>query len=309
MKLSLPGKSYRGDFLPLTATEILWTEQLYNVVLILSEEIGERNLRRFDALQEASRWIEKYFTKLDGHFSKQIYQIENKDCENLILEYTGQTYPDQIVVIGAHYDSVLHCPGANDNASGIAALLVLASLFAKKETEKTLRFVAFTNEEPPHFQSEKMGSFRYARECRRRGEKIKAMVCFDTIGYFSQERGSQHYPPPMGMYYPEKGNFIGFVSNLKSKNLLCKMIKTFRKTTDFPSEGACLPAWVPGVGWSDHWSFWQFDYDGILITDTAPYRYPCYHTEKDTIELLNFQAMARIVSGISCCISDLAGEQ
>jgi Zn-dependent M28 family amino/carboxypeptidase len=242
------------------------------------------------------------------------------DVHNLEVEIRGTTKPDEIVIIGAHYDNVDDCPAANDNGSGVAATLALARRFAPNlshpgETPgpplfvppaRTLRFVLFVNEEPPNFQTEDMGSLVYARACRERGDNIVAMLSLETIGCYSNEPGSQTYPiKPIGWLYPNTGNFIAFVGDYRSRRLVRQAIGTFRQSTQFPSEGAALPGWIAGVGWSDHWAFWQAGYPAVMVTDTAPFRYPHYHKTSDTPEKLDYQQMARVTKGIEAVMRDL----
>jgi Zn-dependent M28 family amino/carboxypeptidase len=212
----------------------------------------------------------------------------------------GTSRAAEIVVVGAHYDSVEGTRGANDNGSGVAALLAAARAFAQRSDRpaRTLRFVAFANEEPPYFQGSGMGSLVYARACRARGDRVVAMVSLETIGFYTDMPDTQHYPPPLGIAYPSTGNFIGFVGNVASRALVRRAISAFRETTRFPSEGAALPEWMPGVGWSDHWSFWQAGYPAIMVTDTAPFRYPHYHDASDLPDKLSYDRMARVVDGI-----------
>jgi Zn-dependent M28 family amino/carboxypeptidase len=213
----------------------------------------------------------------------------------------------QIIVIGAHYDSVFGSPGANDNGSGVAAMLALARRFAGKPAGQTLRFVAFANEEPPYFQTEQMGSLVYASRCKARGDQISAMISLETIGYFSDAPRSQTYPSlGVGAFYPTTGNFIGFVGNIRSRTLLRRAIFLFRQQGKLPSEGGALPSFIPGVGWSDQWAFWQSGYPGIMITDTAPFRYPHYHAATDTPDKLDYDRFALVVSGVEKTIAELA---
>ena len=151
-----------------------------------------------------------------------------------------------------------------------------------------------------------MGSFIYAGRCRARGDKIAAMISLETIGYFSDAPHSQTYPSPgLGLFYPKVGNFIGFVSNVHSRTLLRRVVAAFRKHAKIPSQGAALPAFVPGVSWSDQWSFWRNGYPGIMVTDTAPFRYPYYHSSSDTPDKLDYDRFALVVSGMEKVIEDL----
>jgi Zn-dependent M28 family amino/carboxypeptidase len=169
-----------------------------------------------------------------------------------------------------------------------------------------LRFVAFVNEEPPYFLSGEMGSLVYARRCKERGDKISAMISLETIGYFSDAPHSQRYPSPiLGIPYPKVGNFIGFVSNIRSRPLLRRVVALFRRDAKIPSEGAALPWFVPGVSWSDQWSFWKYGYPAIMVTDTAPFRYPYYHSSSDTPDKLDYDRFALVVSGMKKVIEEL----
>ena len=188
----------------------------------------------------------------------------------------------------------------------MAATLALARRFASIKSEHTLRFVAFVNEEPPYFLTGEMGSLVHAGRCKARGDKISAMMSLETIGYFSDAPHSQTYPSPgLGIFYPKVGNFIGFVSNVHSRSLLRRVVALFRKHAKIPSEGAALPAFVPGVSWSDQWSFWHHGYPGIMVTDTAPFRYPYYHSSSDTPDKLDYDRFALVVSGIEKVIEGL----
>jgi Zn-dependent M28 family amino/carboxypeptidase len=148
------------------------------------------------------------------------YTINNQTYYNLEVEIQGSERADEIVIIGGHYDSVSFSPGANDNGTGAAATLELARLFAGSKPERTLRFVEFVNEEPPFFQTENMGSLVYAKRCKQRKEKVVAMLSLETMGYYSDEIGSQKYPAPVSSIYPLQGNYIGFVGNIASGGLV-----------------------------------------------------------------------------------------
>jgi hypothetical protein len=151
-----------------------------------------------------------------------------------------------------------------------------------------------------------MGSWVYAKACRARGDNIVAMLSLETLAYYSTAPDSQHYPPPLGLAYPSTGDFVGFVGNVSSRSLVRRAIGTFRQSASFPSEGAALPEGVPGIGWSDHWAFWQEGYKAIMVTDTAPYRNPNYHLPGDTPDTLNFDNLARVTAGIEAVITQLA---
>ncbi len=283
-------------------------DELRRDVAHLAGEIGERNvLNRPKELAAAADWIEAEFKSAGYTPQRQEYQVSGVTCCNLEVEIVGKARAEEIVVVGAHYDTVVGTPGANDNTSGVAATLALARRFAKRDSDRTLRFVAFVNEEPPYFQTDQMGSWVYAHRCRQRGENIVAMLSLETIGYYDDTPGSQNYPAPLGQMYPSEGNFIGFVGNTESGDLVNQAVATFRRNEEFPAEGGALPGEIPGVGFSDQWSFWQEGYPALMVTDTAMFRYPHYHEPEDTIDKVNFDRMARVVRGLEAVVAELGG--
>ena len=299
----MPGKII-SKAAPLSPDEVALREELRADVQKLAGEIGERNLWHYAQLNAAADFIEKSFSRAGLYPRRDTYEVHGQACHNIEVEIPGAR--PEILLIGAHYDSVFGSPGANDNGTGVAATLALARRFAGRKTEHTLRFVAFVNEEPPYFLSDEMGSFVYAGRCKARGDKISAMISLETIGYFSDAPNSQRYPSPgLGIFYPKVGNFIGFVSNIQSRTLLRRVVALFRKHAKIPSEGAALPAFIPGVSWSDQWSFWRNGYPGIMVTDTAPFRYPHYHSSSDTPDKLDYDRFTLVVSGMEKVIEDL----
>lgn len=293
----MPGNSFKGELPELTKEERKVSAHLKEYVNKLAIGIGDRNYRYPDKLQETADYIYDHFKKHGLSVKRQHFKFAEQDFENIEAEIKGASKPDEIIIIGAHYDSC-DCPGANDNASGVAAIMELAHLMKRRVYSKTVRFVAFTNEE--HFFSKNgMGSFFYAKRCKERKENIIAMYSLETIGYYTDVKGSQKFPLGLKYFYPDTGNFVAFVSNGKSKKLLKSTVKSFRKHTDFPSEGLAAPAWVKGVAWSDHHQFWKKGYSALMITDTAFFRYPHYHTLEDTPDKMDFDKTARVVSGLN----------
>jgi hypothetical protein len=289
----------------LNEAEVALRAELVADVKTLAGDIGERNLSRYPQLQAATEFIETSFTHAGLTPRRESYELRGRSCHNIEVEIPGSR--PEIFVVGAHYDSVSGSPGANDNGSGAAAVLALARRFAGKPCAQTLRFVAFVNEEPPYFQTDEMGSLVYARRCKERGDRISGMISLETIAYFSDEPRSQNYPAPgLGLFYPSTGNFIGFASNTGSRSLLQAAVSAFRKTEKLPCEGASLPSAVSGIGWSDHWAFWQCGYPAIMVTDTAPFRYPHYHSHSDTPDKLDYDRFALVVSGMESVIRELA---
>lgn len=263
-------------------------------------ELGERNTFVPENLKAAAALLDRELAAAGYRVERQTYRVEGDavDVDNLIVEIRGSRRPKEIVVIGAHYDSVSGTEGADDNASGAAALLALARRFARSKPERTLRFVAFANEEPPHFQTRDMGSWQYAKRCHDRGETVVAMLSLESLGYYDDTPGSQQYPPPLSALYPDTANFVAFASNVASRALTAQCARAFRARTSFPLETASLPEVVTGIGWSDQWSFWQFGWPAVMVTDTAPYRNPNYHEASDRPATLDYARMAQVVEGL-----------
>jgi hypothetical protein len=266
---------------------------------------GPRNVYAPLALSAAAVYIQRSFESAGYRVEKQDYTVDGVVCENLTAEIRGSTKPDEIVIIGAHYDSVDDAPGADDNASGVAGMLALARSMHDAKPARTLRFVAFVNEEPPHFKTGDMGSYRYAQRSRGRNENIVAMLSLECIGYYRDEPGSQKYPQPLSRLYPDTANFVAFAGNLSSRALVRRCVKTFREHGSIPSEGAAMPEDITGIGWSDQWSFWRQGWKALMVTDTAFFRNPNYHTTADLPETLNYQQMSHVVTGLQAVVEDL----
>jgi Zn-dependent M28 family amino/carboxypeptidase len=218
----------------------------------------------------------------------------------------GGAKAKEVVVVGAHYDTAAGGPGADDDASGVAAMLAIARALSPSKPARSIRFVAFVNEEPPFFWNDTMGSLVYAKACKARGDAIVAMLSLEALGYYRDEPGSQKYPPIVSAFYPDRGDFVAFVGNTASRGLVHEAIGTFRSAAAFPSQGAALPSFVTGVGWSDQWSFWQVGYPGVMVTDTAPFRNPHYHQRSDTPDTLDYERLARVTEGLVAVVKKLA---
>jgi Zn-dependent M28 family amino/carboxypeptidase len=281
-------------------------ENLRHHVQVLARDIGERHIWRFEALAAAAYYIEQTLARCGYEVQRQCYTAEGIPCTNLEVEAVGSDRHRPIVVVGAHYDTVPGSPGADDNASGVSALLEIARLLRSAKLRSSVRCVAFVNEEAPFFASTQMGSDVYARAARARGDRIALMLSLEMLGYYSSQPGSQRYPPLLRHFYRNRGDFIAFVSNPRSCLALCKFSRHFRAQCDFPCHRLVSPEAVPGVAWSDQYSFWQSGYPALMVTDTAFYRYIHYHTPSDTVERLDFFSMARVTDGLAKALVALA---
>lgn len=284
------------------------TGRLATHVRRLAGEIGERNVFRPTALAAAADYIESVWRTQGYPVVRQTYEVEGVRCANLEATRPGRDRGREILLIGAHYDSVLGSPGADDNASGVAALLELARLFAETSPAMTVRFVAFTNEEAPFFLGQRQGSAVYARAARARGDDVRLMVSLEMLGFYCETPGSQHYPPLFRWFYPDRGDFLAFVANWRSRRVMREAARLFRAGSDFPLEHVATLSVIPGVSWSDHRSFWREGYRAFMATDTAFYRYAHYHTAQDTPDKLAYSGLTRATEGLFRCFAALASE-
>lgn len=268
-------------------------------VKILSHDIGPRNFRHYSALTQAAEYIQEVFREYQYVTTRHEYILNNKVYANIEAELMGVNSPQQLVLIGAHYDSANDSPGANDNASGVAVMLEIARLIAQTRPNCAIKFVAFTNEEPPFTHTKQMGSYRYAAHIKSLSYQINAMFSLETLGCFSEERA--RYGVPLLKYLiPYKQNFLAFIGNIASKNLVNRTSGVFKICCSVPVKTLTAWGFLPGIKASDQESFWKHGYKGIMITDTAWARdWQAYHTSHDTFEKLNYPVMAEIAIGLA----------
>jgi Zn-dependent M28 family amino/carboxypeptidase len=285
----MPGRSHTGPLPALSPQEKVLSEKLKAHVAVLART--ERNTD----LETSARYIEGQF----GSFTPQKFEVRGRTVRN-IQSGAGP------IVVGAHYDTVPGSPGADDNASAVAVLIELQKMLAPEGLP--IAFVAFVNEELPYSFTLESGSFQSARRARELGEPVRAMFSLEMLGYFSDAPGSQRYPWPLSLVYPDRANFVAFVGDLGVRALVRKAIGLFRKGGQFPSEGVAAPAALPGITASDHWSFRLHGFPAIMITDTAYNRNPNYHRASDTPDTLDYDRMARVALGLAAMLRELAHE-
>lgn len=278
-------------------------------VVQLAGEIGERNVYRPQALEATQAYLRSCWQEQGYAVEEQAYTTRGVRCANLEVTPARGQHGGRILLLGAHYDTVPGSPGANDNATGVATLLELSRRFAIVDLACEMRFVAFANEESPFFLTRDQGSVRYAKRARARRENIRLMISLETMGCYRDGAGSQDYPPLLRRFFPDRGNFIGFVSNLRSRPALKRLVTAFRAATDFPAEHLATLAIIPGVAWSDHLSFWRRGYRAVMVTDTAFYRYPYYHTAEDTPDKIDYQRLAAVTQGLTWALWTLAHQR
>ncbi len=277
-------------------------QRLREHVRVLSVEIGIRDIFSGDALVRARGYITGVLVESGYHVDHQEYEVAGRKVANIIAIKEGRDGTKEPVIVGAHYDSCAN-PGADDNASGVAVLLELARSLAQAPLERGARFAFFVNEEPPFFQTNMMGSRVYTRHLKERKEDIHGAVILESVGYYSHKRFSQKYPPLLGLFFPNRGNFLAVVGNIRSRHLAFDATRALRKGK-VPARTLVLD-YFPAASFSDHWSFWQEEYRGIMITDTAFMRNPHYHQPTDTPEKLDYDVMAGLAASLATWLTEI----
>lgn len=276
---------------------------------MLAGQIGGRDLDHPEQLAAAAQYIRGQWQAQGYEVRTLEYSVEGRTVANLEIELAGR-HPE-LVVIGAHYDTCLGNPGADDNASGVAALLELSRTLAGGQFDRTIRLVAFVNEEPPYFrEDDAMGSRVYARALREAGHEVAAMLSLESIGYYSDESGSQHYPAIIAPLYPDTGNFVAVVGKTRSRPLIREVVELLELHGEVPVESIAAPASITGIDWSDHASFWDQGWSqAVMITDTATFRNPHYHQSSDTPDTLDYDRLAELVRALDPTIRALANPE
>ena len=304
---SVPGRSHAGPLPPLDARQSGLAGRLRSH----GEAIGAspHNVAHPQALEASALYLERQLTDMGYQVRRQSFDAGGGvRVRNLEVVIGPRDPRAPSIVIGGHYDSVGDAPGANDNATGAAAIVELARGLAdlRGRSAIRLRLVLFVNEEPPFFKTDRMGSLVYARALKRTREPVAGMLSLETLGFYSDRRESQHYPFPLGMLYPSTGNFVAFVGTTSSRSWVRRSVGAFRASAAFPSVGGTAPGFIQGIDWSDHWSFGQVGIPAAMVTDTAPFRYPYYHTSQDTPDKVDYARLARVVDGLERMIRSWA---
>ena len=307
----MPGEGRLSALSPLTAEQRAMSQRLSAHVDKLAGEIGARHGKAPAAYAVAGDYIAAAFRRagLRPYFEPFGERGQYRDVVAEI-EGASEGAGGEIIVVGAHYDTVPETPGADDNASGVAVMLELARLLKSEPLTHGLRLVAFANEEPPHFLTQDMGSLYHARRAVQRGDRIRLMISLEMLGYYSSEPGSQDYPAPFSYFYPDRADFVAFVGNFRSRAALKEAIGLFRGARQFPSEGLAAPVVLaPDVGRSDQSAFWLQGVSAFMVTDTADHRNHAYHNAADVPASLDYEAMARVTTGLAEMLTGLAGAQ
>ncbi len=301
-----PGDAHAGPLPALSATQKASAARLRAHVHALAVEIGARDVAEHPkALARAADYVEAQLKALGYEVKRQPFAVGKRSVHNLEAALPGEG--PELVVVGAHYDTVPTTPGADDNASGTAAMIEIARALKGKKLKRSLRFVAFVNEEPPYFKTDLMGSVVYAKGLKAAGAKVKGMLSLETLGYYDTRPDTQSYPPGLSAFYPSTGDFVAIVGTGESRALVHRLVSSFRASARFPSESIAAPGFVQGVDYSDHWSFAREGYPAVMVTDTAFMRNAHYHEPSDRAETLDYGRLARVTEGLAAAIEELAG--
>ena len=272
---------------------------LYQHVEKLTKNPIARSYDNLTSLDSAAQYIKHCFENFGYTSGEQKFTITRSEYKNIVAFYGDPQLPR--LVVGAHYDVCDHLPGADDNASGVAALLEVARLLQtlKPKLPYCIELVAYSLEEPPYFRTTGMGSYIHAQSLFQNKIDVIAMVSLEMLGYYSDQPKSQSFPlPGLGLLYPDKGNFVAVVGKMGQGKMVRHFKKTMRRASDIGVESINAPGFVTGVDFSDHLNYWHFGFDALMITDTSFFRNKNYHQPTDTIDTLNFDKMAEAVKGI-----------
>jgi Zn-dependent M28 family amino/carboxypeptidase len=273
--------------------------------------IGPRHLSRSAAFVAAAELVERELADAGYAVERQTYLAGAQQVANIVAELPGGKKKDEIVVVGAHYDTIATTPGADDNASAVAVMLEVARRMRRLQPPRTVRFVGFACEEMPYFHTREMGSQVYAQQCRTLGERIRGMLCLEMVGYYATGPGSQEVPPAIPRIFhgvlPKQGDFLAAVANLRSVRLLRRFRRGFKQAVRFPLFSIALPEAIREIRFSDNSSFWDQGYPALMLTDTSFYRNPHYHMPTDTPDTLDYERMAQVTLGVVGGACEVAG--
>jgi Zn-dependent M28 family amino/carboxypeptidase len=275
-------------------------------VRALSVQFVPRDAAHPEGLELAAAYVRRELGAAGGVVAEQPYEVGGRVYRNVVASFGPETR--ERIVVGAHYDAAGPLPGADDNASGVAGLLELARMLGASAPPLRVELVAYTLEEPPFFGTGEMGSAVHARSLRAAGVALRAMISLEMIGFFSDAEGSQRYPSPaLKAFYPSRGDFITVVGKFDQGRLVRRVKRAMLAAAPLlPVYSINAPRAVPGVDFSDQSNYWDAGYDALMITDTAFYRNPNYHTARDTPDTLDYTRMALVVEGVHAAVLDLS---
>lgn len=266
-------------------------------VATLATRFHPRDWRHTGNLDRCADFVAQRFGAAGAVVEYQGYAVQGREYRNVIGRFGAGGGPR--IVVGAHYDTYGEMPGADDNASGVAVLLALAELVGAHAPDLAVDLVAYTLEEPPFFDTPHMGSAVHAASLAAGQSACLGVIVLEMVGFFSDEPGSQGYPSPLlRLMYPGRGDFIAVVSRWDQGGWIRTVKAAMQGTTALPVHSLRSPSFVPGIDLSDHMSYWPHGIPSLMVTDTAFYRNPFYHTPDDTPEKLDYRRMAQVAVAV-----------
>lgn len=303
---SMPGESPPRSKAALTEEEKEVSERLKDQCEELAHQIGQRSTIRMQGLDRAREYIERRLARSTLRAKEVAFSSRGEQAVNLEVEVEGMTTRDEILVVGAHYDTASYTPGADDNASGVSMLLEIARLVGARGHDRTIQFVFFDRGSTRFAASDDSGSYAWAAGAKKLNKKIVGMISIDSVGMFLDAPASQKGPFPLTLCYPDQGNFLLFASDFGSRQLVQACVQNFRTEGGFPCEGITLPAFLPWLAHSDHHPFRQHDWPSLIVTDTGPLRNTEQGQMTDTFDRLNYDRMALVTLRLVKVIERLA---
>ncbi|MEM7370035.1 MAG: M28 family peptidase [Bacteroidota bacterium] len=270
--------------------------RLYRDVEALTSIRPYRNFRNPDSLAAAVSYIREEWRAIGYQTREQPWDAQGEEYVNLLASY--QAEKEQKLIIGAHYDVCGDQEGADDNASAVAGLLETARLIATHQPDLDfgIEFVAYCLEEPPFFDTEYMGSYVHAQSLQENQIDVLGMICYEMIGYFSDEPDSQHFPSQaLAQHYPDTGNFIILVGVERFRKFHQQLYTGMCQGSEIDVQQIVFPIANELATLSDHKNYWEFGFPAVMINDTSFLRNPNYHEVTDTIETLDFAKMKAVV--------------
>lgn len=251
-----------------------------------------RNYQQVAVLDTVAAYLGRTLARAGGRVTEQPYVVDGRTYRNVMASFGPADGPR--LVVGAHYDVCGEQPGADDNGSGVAALLELARLLGQQPAlRQRIDLVAYTLEEPPYFRTRHMGSYVHARSLHEQNLPVTGMVVLEMLGYYDDRSGSQHYPfGPLRLVYGGRGNYVTAVRKLGGGRFARQFSRRYDQAAALPVRRFVGPAWLPGLDFSDHLNYWQFGYSALMLTDTAFYRNRNYHHATDSLEKLDLRRLA-----------------
>lgn len=282
------------------------SKRLRTHVETISRDFGTRGGHQNSALGQTAEYIENEMRRAALTVERQTYETKAGLGTNLVVQIPGSRNQQELVVVGAHMDSPRRSPGADANASGCAVLIEVARQLVTASSGRTIRIVFFSGGEAPSAATNDMGSRHYAKLCKSKNENIVAMLALEGLGSFNGAEGTQSAPFPFSLAYPDKGDFLAFITDFGGRGLMEHSVQVFRTTASFPAQGGTFPSWMPGMSATDSASFASEGYPAVLVTDTGKMRNDLYGTQSDTYDRIDYDRMARVTFGLTRVISALA---